>query len=75
MGHIPQSLHLIQARNFPSGTQILMTGMNIPDMPKIVKEFKLIAVPIDINLSTTAPNLDNLKSLLNPKVRYLYRCE
>jgi hypothetical protein len=44
-----------------------MTGMNIPDMPKIVKEFKLTPVPIDINLSTTAPNLESLKSLLNPK--------
>jgi hypothetical protein len=47
-----------------------MTGINIPDMIKIVEEHGLIAVPVDFNIDTMQPNnFDDIKRLTNEKVR------
>lgn len=49
-----------------------MTGINIPDMIKIVEEHGLIAVPVDFNIDTMQPNnFDDIKRLTNEKVREL----
>jgi hypothetical protein len=46
-----------------------MTGVNIPDMIKIVEEHGLVAVPIDLNLDTMAPNdWEDIKCLTTDKV-------
>lgn len=60
----------LKARNFPKGSEILMTGINIPDMIKIVEIHGLIPVPVDFNIDTMAPNnFEDLKRLTTSKVR------
>ena len=49
-----------------------MTSINIPDMVRIVKEHGLIPVPVDINLETTAPSIEDLKSVITAKVHPLH---
>ena len=48
----------LQVKNFPKGSEIIMTAMNIPDMIRIIEEHGLIAVPVDIDPGTLAPQLD-----------------
>ena len=48
-----------------------MTGLNIPDMSKIVYECGLIPVPVDIDFGTTSPVIEFFKKLINPKVKAL----
>ena len=59
-----------QARKFPKGSEILMMGVNIPDMIQIIKEHGLIPVPVDYNIDTMTPNnWDDVKALTTDKVR------
>ena len=47
-----------------------MTGINIPDMIKIVEEHGCVAVPFDFNIDTMCPSdLDDIKRLTPDKVR------
>lgn len=65
-------------RKFPKGSEILMMGINIPDMIQIVKEHGCIPVPIDYNLETmTVNNWDDIKQATTDKTKailfaYLY---
>lgn len=46
-----------------------MTGINIPDMIKIVEEHGCIAVPFDFDIETMQPsNLEDIKALTTNKV-------
>jgi perosamine synthetase len=53
--------------NFPEGSEFVLTAINIPDMVRVVREHKLIPVPIDIDMNTLAPNLKQLKEAINEK--------
>jgi perosamine synthetase len=59
----------LQVRNFPPGSEVIMTGVNIPDMLRIIKEHGLVAVPVDLDLATLAPSLDDIKRATNPKTK------
>lgn len=49
-------------------------GINIPDMIRIVQEHGLIAVPIDYNLDTMAPNnFEDVKALTTDKVKVSWK--
>lgn len=46
-----------------------MTGVNIPDMIKIVEEHGLVPVPVDLDIDTMQPkNFDDIKNLTTDKV-------
>ena len=68
----------LQARNFPKGSEIIMTAVNIPDMCQIAKEHGLVAVPLDIDIYTMQPvSVDAFKALITEKTKcvlfaYLY---
>ena len=63
----------VKARKFPKGSEILMMGINIPDMILIAKEHGLLLVPIDYDLETMAPcNLDDVKTLTTDKVSIIF---
>ncbi len=51
----------------PKGSEVLMTSINIPDMPRIVQEYGLVPVPVDIELATTAPTMDDVRAVTTPK--------
>jgi perosamine synthetase len=59
----------LQVRNYPPGSEIVMTGVNIPDMLRIIKEHGLVAVPVDLDLATLAPSLDDIKRATTPKTK------
>ena len=48
----------LQVKNYPKGSEIIMTAMNIPDMIRIIREHGLIPMPVDIDVGTLAPSLD-----------------
>jgi len=54
-----------------------MTGINIGDMIQIIKEHGLVPVPIDLDLYTMAPSLEQIQAATTPKTKvclfaYLY---
>lgn len=44
-----------------------MTGINIPDMARIVKEHGLVPVPVDISPDTMEPSLEQIKAATSEK--------
>ena len=59
--------------NYPKGSEIIMTAINILDMCTIIEEHGLIPVPVDITLETAGPTLQDVKDLITPKVNfYIY---
>lgn len=56
-----------QAKQFPKGSEVLMTAINIGDMIKIAEEHGLIAVPVDIEPYTMMPTLDAIKAATTDK--------
>eukprot|EP00475_Leptophrys_vorax_P026478 TRINITY_DN37390_c0_g1_i1.p1 TRINITY_DN37390_c0_g1~~TRINITY_DN37390_c0_g1_i1.p1 ORF type:complete len:448 (+),score=121.79 TRINITY_DN37390_c0_g1_i1:1154-2497(+) len=53
--------------NFPAGSELILTAVNIPDMVRVIREHKLIPVPIDIDMKSLAPDLKQLKESINNK--------
>ena len=68
----------LQARNYPKGSEIIMSAINIPDMVQIVKEHGLVPVPLDLNIDKMEPvSFEAIKPLINEKTKcvlfaYLY---
>ncbi len=60
----------LQAKNYPKGSEVLMTAINIPDMVYIVRSHGLHPVPIELNLDTLAPvSLDIIKERVTEKTK------
>ena len=60
---------LLESVNWPRGSEILVSGVNIGDIPKIIRSFGHVVVPIDIDPSTLACSMDELKEKLNDNTR------
>lgn len=60
---------LLQSLNLPSGSEVLMSAVNIRDMVEIVKRHGLVPVPVDIALDTLAPSVQLLETLISEKSR------
>lgn len=59
----------LQVRNFPPGSEIIMTGVNIPDMLKIMEEHKIVVVPVDLDIATMSPTVADVKKAIGPKTK------
>jgi dTDP-4-amino-4,6-dideoxygalactose transaminase len=59
----------LQVRNFPPGSEIIMTGINIPDMVKIMAEHKITLVPVDLDIATLAPKVEDVKKAIGPNTK------
>ncbi|XP_062580685.1 uncharacterized protein LOC134242601 [Saccostrea cucullata] len=57
----------LQVKNYPPGSEIIMSAINIPDMVYIVKHHGLKVVPLDVDIERTSPKLDQLKHLISTK--------
>ena len=57
----------LRIMNFPPGSEVIMSAMNIPDMVSIVKHHKLHIVPLDISIETTAPKVELLPQLVSAR--------
>lgn len=60
---------LLQALCLPSGSEIMMSAVNIVHMEELVKKHNLIPVPIDIDLETLAPSLEVFKASISSRSR------
>jgi dTDP-4-amino-4,6-dideoxygalactose transaminase len=60
---------LLAALELPAGSEILMSAVTIPDMVRIVDHHGLVAVPIDLDLDTLAPQLEMIEAAITPKTR------
>jgi perosamine synthetase len=58
-----------QARKYPKGSEVVMMGINIPDMVQIIKEHGLVPVPVDYDIETMSPkSFDEIKEAITDKV-------
>ncbi len=56
--------------NFPIGTEIIVTAINIPDMIKVIRHHGLIPIPVEICPETLGCDLESVKQALTPKVQH-----
>lgn len=64
-----------QIQKFPSGSEVIMTAINLPDMVQMVREHGLIPVPLDVDPKTMAPfHPDELRKLITPKTVCFLAC-
>ncbi len=57
------------AVGLPAGTEVMMTALTIPDMPRIVAHHGLTPVPVDVDPATMAPRREMLEKALSPRTR------
>jgi len=57
--------------NYPAGTEIIMSAVNIPDMLRIVREHGLKVISLDIDLETMAPKIQLLDALVTERTKAL----
>lgn len=62
---------LLDALDWPPGDELLFSAITIPDMPRIARAHGLMPVPVDLDPSTAAPNLDALRDAIGPRTRGL----
>lgn len=60
---------LFQALNLEPGSEILMSSLTIPDMPKIVAHHKLIPVPLDLNPGNLIPTTEIVEAAITIKTK------
>jgi hypothetical protein len=53
--------------NFPKGSEIILTAINIPDIPNIIESYGLKVVTVDIDLETLAPKEELLELAITNK--------
>lgn len=61
----------LAARAFPAGSEVLMTGANIPDMARVVRAHDLVPVAIDFDLRDLAPSVDAIAAHRTDRSRAL----
>lgn len=57
----------LEVKNYPPGSEVIMSAINIPDMVYIIKHHGLKVVPWDVDIERTSPKLDQLKHLITDK--------
>ena len=60
---------LLTVLKLPPGSEVIMSGINIPDMTEIVLRHDLKVVPVDISLSTLQVDIDQLEQAITSKTR------
>ena len=56
---------LLQSINFPPGSELICTNVNIQDMKDIAEYHGLVLKPIDFDLSTMKPNVQDIVDTIN----------
>ncbi|WP_162499771.1 DegT/DnrJ/EryC1/StrS family aminotransferase [Mucilaginibacter terrigena] len=63
-------LHLVlSALNYPPGSEILVTNINIPDMFNILDAHGLKSVPLALNKNTLGINAEEMENAITPNTR------
>tara|TARA_B100001971_G_scaffold206927_1_gene226395 strand:- start:80 stop:1330 length:1251 start_codon:yes stop_codon:yes gene_type:complete len=59
----------LTAINLPRGSEVIASGINIPDMTRILDHHGLKIVPVDLDLQTLEIRTDELLEAITPKTR------
>jgi len=60
---------LLDALVLRPGDEVLVSAVTHPDMPRIIERHGLVAVPVDLDVSTLAPRIDAIERALTPRTR------
>lgn len=55
---------LFQSLRLPRNSQVVMSCLTIPDMPKIIRKHHLVPVPVDLDMWRVAPKLEQLEAAI-----------
>lgn len=61
----------LRVMDYPPGTEIIMSAVNIPDMLAIVRAHRLKVVSLDIDIETMAPKIQLLDALVTERTKVL----
>lgn len=59
----------LQVRKYPPGSEIIMTGINIPDMVQIMKEHQIKVVPVDLDFATMMPCIEDVRKAITTNTK------
>lgn len=59
----------LQSANWSPGSEIVMSGLNIPDMPRIIGQHGLVPIGVDLNPLTLSPNVEDLERAITPRTK------
>ncbi|MDP3275039.1 MAG: DegT/DnrJ/EryC1/StrS family aminotransferase [Deltaproteobacteria bacterium] len=62
---------LLTALALPPGSEVLLSALTIPDMPRIVRAHGLVAVPVDVDAATLSPTEAALEQAWSPQAKVL----
>jgi perosamine synthetase len=62
---------LLSVLALPAGSEVLVSAVNIADMPRILKAHGLVSVPVDIDMQTLEVSLESLARARTPRTRML----
>ena len=70
-------INFYKVYNFPIGSEIICSAINIPDMITVIRHHGLIPVPVDIDPKHLKPTLEDIKNAYTSKTKgimlsYLY---
>lgn len=58
---------LLTALNLPPGGEVLTSAMTIEDVPRILGEYGLVAVPVDLDMHTLSVSMAALEKAVGPR--------
>ncbi|MCY3810835.1 MAG: DegT/DnrJ/EryC1/StrS family aminotransferase [Gammaproteobacteria bacterium] len=58
-----------QALEVPKGSEVLMSAINVPAMFRLVEEYGLIPVPLDIDAASLRPTVEDVRQAITPRTR------
>jgi perosamine synthetase len=61
----------LRVMNYPPGTEVIMSAVNIPDMIRVIHAHHLKIIALDVDLETMAPKMHLLGSLVTDKTKVL----
>lgn len=60
---------LLTALDFPPGSEIIVSNINIPNMFSIIEAHQLIAVPVSVDKNTLCTSEEEIKNVLSTKTK------
>lgn len=62
---------VLTALNYPPGTEILVSDINIPDMFQIIRAHQLVPIPLSVKKDTLSIDPEAFKAAINPASKML----
>lgn len=59
----------LRVRELPQGSEVVISAITHPDMPRLLRAHGLVPVPVDIDPSTLAPTVSDVCAVLSSRTR------